>query len=224
MSLSTPQDRPVSGLGTVAELLEALGDIPPERVRLQPALGTATEADLLMANSQRRGRCELVDGVLVEKAMGYFGSMLAMVLIGHLEAFLKEHDLGSVAGESGASRLMPGLVRAPDVSFVSAGRLRAARVLSDRVPNLVPDFAVEVLSASNTTREMERKVREYFETGVRLVWLVDPDTQTVRVRTRLDEETTVGLDGTLDGGDVLPGFTLAVAEWFARASRWTSSP
>src|SRR5687768_16318248 len=105
----------------MADLLEALGDVPPDRVRLRPAPGTATERDVVEVQTREGRPCELVDGVLVEKPMGLRESLWACVLIGILEDFLKRHDLGIVTAPDGAMRLMPGLVRIPDVSFISLG-------------------------------------------------------------------------------------------------------
>jgi Uma2 family endonuclease len=103
---------------TVADLLESLGDIPPERVRLQPPPGTATEADVIAIHAGEKRLCELVDGTLVEKPTGYDESRLAVELMTTLVVFLRQHDLGTVAGEAGMMRLVTGLVRIPDVSFV----------------------------------------------------------------------------------------------------------
>jgi hypothetical protein len=104
---------------TVAELLKKLGRIPAERVLLDPPPGTATEKDVLEVE-RRQGRIsELVDGVLVEKAMGYEESFLAMWLGHLLNRFLDEHKLGIVAGADGTLRLWPGLVRIPDISFIA---------------------------------------------------------------------------------------------------------
>ena len=76
---------------------------------------------------------------------------------------------------------------------------------------------MEILSPTNTKKEMERKRREYFEGGAILVWEVYPDKQCVDVFTAPEEKTTISADGTVDGGTVLPGFTLSVSEWFAEA-------
>ena len=75
-----------------------------------------------------------------------------------------------VVGEAGMMRISQGLVRIPDVSFVSWDRLPEGKVPSEPIPALAPDLAVEVLSQGNTAKEMNRKRREYFEAGVRLVW------------------------------------------------------
>ena len=78
-------------------------------------------------------------------------------------------------------------------------------------------MAAEILSKSNTPAEMKRKRREYFEAGVKLVWLIDPKTRTANVYTAPEEPTFIDRDGVLDGGNVLPGFKLPLAELFARA-------
>jgi Uma2 family endonuclease len=172
------------GSRTVADLLEQLGDISPRRVLARPFPGTATEQDVIDLETREKRLCELVDGVLVEKTMGYFESMLAAQLITFLGEFLKHHDLGMLAGADGALRLWPGLVRIPDVSFVSWNRLPNRQVPREPIPDLVPDLAGEVLSEGNTKREMERKLSEYFQAGVRLVWFIEPASRSARVYTR----------------------------------------
>ena len=214
MPATTARDR-----WTVADLLARLGDVPPDRVRLRPAPGTATERDILEIEAHEDRLCELVDGVLVEKAMGFFESRLAFILGQILGNFLDEHDLGIAVGEAGMMRLAPGLIRIPDVAFISWDRLPGRKVPRQPIPELAPDLAVEVLSESNTAKEMARKLREYFRAGVRLVWYVDPVDRTVRVYTSVRRSTLLGEADTLDGGDVLPGFALPVRDWFARADR-----
>ena len=200
---------------TVADLLERLGGIPPERVRYYPAPGSATEADVIEIEERENRLCELIDGVLVEKPMSYGESMLAGIILTALNVFVMPRKLGVVTGADGMIKLFPGLVRIPDVAYVSRERLPGGRVPPDPIPRLVPDLAVEVLSKSNTPAEMARKRREYFEAGVRLVWLVDPGPRSVAVFTGAEQFTTVDLDGSLDGGAILPGFTLALRELFA---------
>src|SRR4051812_37008697 len=109
-------------LRTLADLLEQLGGISPARVRLQPPPGTATEQDVIAADRHGDRLCELVDQVLVEKAMGYRESMLACYLIELLGAFVRPRNAGLVSGEAGMMRLFPGLVRIPDVAFTSWDR------------------------------------------------------------------------------------------------------
>src|SRR5690349_13836635 len=94
---------------TIADLLDRLG-VPPDRVRFHPAPGTATKADVLTRPDGAKRLCELVDGVLVEKTMGAYESLLAGILIHLLHSFLEQHDLGIVLIPDGALRLLPGLV------------------------------------------------------------------------------------------------------------------
>ena len=83
----------------------------------------------------------------------------------------------------------------------------------------VPDLVVETLSRSNTPREMQRKRAEYFQAGVRLVWIVDHPTRTIHVYTGPEDRVELTVDDTLDGGEVLPGFEVAVKEIFAELDR-----
>lgn len=132
-----------------------------------------------------------------------------------LKLFLKEHPLGRVATESGAVlERKPDTVRGPDVSYYSKERLP----LGQRVvayPTEVPDLVVEVLSPSNSMKQLKAKAKEYLFAGVRLVWIVDPEDRTVTIITEPLESRTLEADATLDGGDVLPGFTCKVADLFA---------
>ena len=209
---------------TIADLLERLGDIPPSRVRLRPYPGTATEADVIAIEASENRLFELIDGVLVEKGMGYAESRIAVVLIVKVGDFLEENDLGILAGADGMIRLRYRRVRIPDVSFVSWGRIPDPKILDEPIPDLVPDLAVEVLSESNTRKEMALKLREYFEAGVRLVWYVDPPTRSVRVFTGVETWTDLGIEDTIEGGDVLPGFRLSLKDWFEKSERGGPKP
>jgi len=207
------------GFETLAELVESLGSIPLQRIRLNPAPGTATEEDVLEIHDRTNRLCELVDGVLVEKPMGFYESRLAAALIGLLEEFLSHEDLGIVLAPDGMMRLAPGLVRMPDVSFLSWDQFPDRELPFEPIPGIAPDLAVEVLSESNTRAEMERKLHDYFDAGVSLVWYLDHKTKTAEVFTGLDQRELVREDQALDGGEVLPGFSLPLSEWFARAGK-----
>jgi len=206
---------PTVTIDTLADLLKQLGGIAPERVRFRPAPGTATEEDVLAIHDREGRLYELVDGVLVEKAVGLRESFLAIALASILRGFVRPRNLGMVTGEAGMMRLMAGLVRIPDVAFISWERLPNRRVPTEPIPDLAPDLAVEVLSVGNTPGEMARKRQEYFSAGVQVVWQVDPRTRAVEVFTAPDQSTVLHEAQTLDGGTVLPGFTLPLQELFA---------
>ena len=199
---------------TLADLVNRLGDIPLDRIRMHPSPGNATEEDLIRAS---RPLCELVDGVLINKAMGYYESRLALVLGGIFEEFLQEHDLGFVVGPDALTRLQPDQVREPDMSFVRWERLPQRKVPRDPIASLPPDLAVEILSTGNTKREIDRIIREYFDAGVRVVWIVDPPSQTVKVYSSVEESILLTENDTLECAELLPGFSLAIREWFDRA-------
>jgi Uma2 family endonuclease len=154
---------------TLAGLLEQLGHINPKRVRMTPLPGTATEKDVIRIEQRENRLCELIDGVLVEKIMGCREGYLSQRVGRLIGNYVDDHDLGIVAGADGTVRLMKGLVRIPDVSFVSWNQLPSRTVPDEPIPDLAPDLAVEVLSKGNTPGEMQRMLKEYFLAGVRLV-------------------------------------------------------
>jgi Uma2 family endonuclease len=201
-------------LANLGDLLKRLGNISAQRVRLHPSPGTATEKDVIDVLDRENRPCELVEGTLVEKAMGYEESEIAGLLITFLNIFVRPRKLDIVTGADGTIRLFPGLVRIPDVAFASWGCFPDRKRPKARIPQLAPDLVVEVLSKGNTKPEMAKKLGEYFGAGVRLVWMVDPRKRTVRVHTAVDQSVLITEGQVLDGGAVLPGFVLRLDELF----------
>lgn len=200
---------------TVGDLFDRFGPIPLWRIVFDPAPGTATFDDL-MAFYHRTGRfCELIDGILVEKDVSYKASRIGLKLAARITLFVEERNLGLVTGEQGFLRLTTGRVRGPDVAFVAWNKLPDGRGPDAPVPKLAPTLAVEVISPGNTKREMEEKLADYFRSGVELVWYVYPDRKQVEVFTGPEAKIVLGETDTLDGGNVLPGFALSLAELFA---------
>jgi Uma2 family endonuclease len=204
---------------TVADLLEKLGNVPANRVRLRPPPGQATERDVLEIHARTKRLCELIDGVLVEKATGLRESFLAMYIGQVLWNFVMPRRLGIITGEAGMMRLESGRVRMPDVAFISWDQLPERRVPREPIPSLYPDLAVEVLSDSNTLQEMEIKRRDYFAAGTRIVWQVDPDLRTIEVFIDVDQRQILKVPQSLDGGKVLPGFVLPLEEIFGQLDK-----
>jgi len=204
---------------TLAGLLDRLGGISPTRIRMHPAPGTATVKDVVEIEQREKRLFELIDGVLVEKVMGYPQSRLAFLIGLELERFVEKDDLGVVTTADGMIRLPPNLVRMPDVAYASWERFPNEEISDDPAPEIVPDLAVEVLSKSNTISEMSRKIREYFSAGVPLVWVVDPESKSITVYTSPTRAKTISATRTVDGGKVLPGFELSVAALFAKLKR-----
>jgi Uma2 family endonuclease len=207
-----PAQKPAGRYANMREFHDALGGIPMERIVFNPWPGSATEADCV-EYSERIRTAELINGTLVEKHMGYWEGVIAMLLVMRLGPFVLEHNLGVVNGPDGLMRPDSGNIRVPDVTFAARGR---APTEYEAAPRLSPDLVVEVLSPSNTRREIERKLKEFFAGGTRLAWVIDPRTRTVAVhRGDVGPATEVPANGTLDGEDVVPGFAVTVAELFA---------
>lgn len=198
---------------TAAEWWEALGDVPLERIVFDPWPGTATEADVIRLDDHEDRLCELVEGTLVEKTMGYEESLIALRIGYLLMTFVDPRKLGLVSGADGMMKILR-RVRIPDVAFVSKSRLPGGKRPQKPIPELAPDLAVEVLSESNTHREMANKLKEYFQAGTRLVWYVNLQNRTVDVYTSTEAVVHLHESGTLTGGEVLPGFEVSVAEIF----------
>jgi Uma2 family endonuclease len=205
---------------TVAELLERLGGIPPERVRLNPLPGTATEQDAIGVSRNRDHLLfELIDGILVERAMGTREALLASLVVHYFWLYLDDNDLGIALGADGMLRLWPGRIRIADAAFICWEKLPADELPANRVAAISPDLAVEVLSEGNTAAEMAQKLKDFFQAGTRLAWIIDPKTRTAEVYTSPTECKHIGPSGTLRGADVLPGFKLPLAKLFGRAKR-----
>jgi Uma2 family endonuclease len=200
----------------MADLLDHLGGIPPSRVRLQPPPGTATEKDLLRVLDHEDCLAELIDGTIVEKPMATRESMLTVELIFFLKLYLRQHDLGALTAPDGTLRLEVGQVRASDIALIRWEQMPGKVYPSAPIASLFPDLAVEILSESNTRGEMERKLLDYFKSGTTLVWLIDPDTRTAEMHSSDGEVVHLDESGALDGGSVLPGFRLPLAELFAK--------
>jgi Uma2 family endonuclease len=215
--MATVSERP-SPTWSLERLQHHFGGIPAKRIHLYPPPGTAKKKQLIQWNEGKKGiACELVDGVLVEKAVGFKESFLAGVLMFPLNLYLRTHPLGVVVGEHGCMEIMPGLVRIPDVSFVSWATIGADEIPTDPVPILAPVLAVEVISKGNTKAEMERKVQEYFASGSRQVWLIYPRRKAVEVYSSPEEKRTV--KDVIDGGKVLSGFSLRLDLLFSAGQR-----
>lgn len=200
---------------TMAERITELGGIAPQRIRLEPAPGTATIEDLAHYNATHSPLCELIDGTLVEKAVGYKSSLVAMTIGRIIGNFVVPRKLGVISGADGMFRLIPGTTRGPDVAFTSAARLPGGRIPSEAYPPIAPDLVIAVLSPGNTKAEMSRKRIEYFHSGVKLVWIVDCEDRSVAVYTSPSTVTELKESQTIDGGEILPGFTSPVADFFA---------
>ena len=211
----TRRPKPAAKPDTLADVLRELGDIPPHRILWTPFPGTATEADALAClDGDNKRLVELIDGTLVEKAMGNRESHVGVVLSTLLSTFATVNDVGIIGGADSLLRILPEQLRLPDVVFTAWDTLPTPDAHLQPVGDYVPDLLVEVLSAGNTAGEIARKIREYFRGGARLVWVFEPDDRTVTVYTSARRSRVLTATDTLDGGTVLPGFTLPLADFW----------
>ncbi len=165
---------------------------------------------------------ELVHGVLVRMPLSSFGaSYIGSRLLGRLITYVEDNGLGAVTGEQGGYRLDPAhpltTEVAPDVAFVRTDRLPSPTSPDyyQRAPRLAPDLAVEVASENQFAPGMAAKAQTYLAFGTRLVWVVWPRYRRVDVwRPGDDQPTPLGMDDTLSGEDVVPGFTYPIARLF----------
>ncbi len=171
-----------------------------------------TPADLLTMPDG--DRYELVDGHLVERSMGTWAGYVESKLFVLLYNFAIVRQLGIVFTSAASYQCFTGnRVRKPDVSFILAGRLLADRVPEGHIP-IAPDLAVEVVSPTDIQYDVDRKVAEYLEVGVKLVWVINPDTRVVLIFRADGSISGVREGGELDGEGAVPGFRCRVADLF----------
>lgn len=182
-------------------------------------------ADELLAMPHREGRSdiimELIRGELKKMSpTGGTHGIICMAIGSQLTSFVMTNNLGVVFGaETGfVVEKDPDSVLGADVAFVSHARMKDVVNLDKFLP-FAPDLAVEVLSPSNTVHEIDEKIELYFAAGSRAIWVFNPKRRTVAAYTSPLDVKLFGEQETLDGGEVLPGFSLDLAKLFAAVKR-----
>jgi Uma2 family endonuclease len=172
---------------------------------------TVEEFDQLAAQPENADRrLEYVGGEIVEMVTNNYCSEVAGRILIRIGIYVESHQLGRLTGADGGYRVS-GERYIPDVAFIS--KERQPESSHDAYNPNPPDLAVEVLSPSDKGDEMRIKIANYLAAGT-VVWVVEPETKTVEVYTPGQKAEILRLDDTLDGGGVLPGFTLAVKDVF----------
>ncbi|AFY62194.1 Uma2 family endonuclease [Synechococcus sp. PCC 6312] len=175
---------------------------------------TWTDAEFMDLPSDGH-RYELVNGEVVDMGNsgmehGYFAS----ILLAELTIFVRKNKLGAICDSSTAFTLKNGNKRSPDIGFIGRERLRGlSRPLRGFFEG-APDLVVEILSPGNTVEEMHQKIVEYFANGTRLLWKVDPSERSILVYHSSEPDQLLGMGDSLDGEDIVPGFSMAVNELF----------
>lgn len=159
---------------------------------------------------------EIINGELVD--MGNSGALhgyLTSLLLTALGSHVLPRKLGVIFDSSTAFKMSNGNRRSPDISFFAKERLQGMTTLPSGFLEGAPDLAVEVLSPTNTTEEMDQKITEYFDNGSRLVWIIHPIQHYILVYHSAEEPDRLlkSLD-YLDGENVIPDFKFSVAELF----------
>ena len=174
---------------------------------------TPMTADELLHLNLPDKRTELVKGVLVvREAAGYRHGEVAMNLATAIHSFVRAHRLGSVLAAATGFKLFsnPDTVRAPDVAFIRADRVPTPAPRG--FPAMAPDLAVEVLSPDDRPGEVLKKVADWLNAGVLLVWVVDPVRRVARVYRPDGTDSQLTERDALEGEDVLPGLSIPLAE------------
>ena len=171
-------------------------------------------------------RFELVDAQLVELKKGNWGSYVAGTIHQRLRNWTETRRLGWVYLGGASYQCFPDApkkVRRPDVSFVRLERMPLDEAMSDGHIGIAPDLAVEVISPNDLAYEIDEKVDEYETAGVKLIWIVNPETKAVRVHRADGSVRVLREKDELDGEDVLPGFRCRVADLFLPATKLDSA-
>jgi Uma2 family endonuclease len=162
-------------------------------------------------------RLELHEGTILELTpSSAIPGIVAARITGPLSSFVYDRKLGYVATAEAGFVLSPQTVLAPDVAYISKAR---QPTLPERFFTAAPDLAVEVVSPTDSIKAVHRKALRYIKYGVHLVWIVYPEDRTVEVYSPSEYGDAVikelGIDDVLSGGDVLPGFELALRDVFS---------
>lgn len=175
---------------------------------------THVTLDELLA-SPDAGRFEIVNGQLEEVRVSNLSSEVAISLLMLLRAHCEAQQLGKVFGSDAYFQCFGGdasRARKPDGSFISRNRLPLGWI-SQSFFTIAPDLAIEVISQNDTSYEVSRKMRDYRDAGVKLIWEIDPENRTVLIH-RLDGSVQMLQDSdTLSGENVVPGFTCVVRDF-----------
>lgn len=204
--------------------MQALNTLFADTVEALPQMWKEENQEL--AKSEARGKYDLLQGLSTDCAIapdlaplplpGLQLASLVATLTTELGAFLKTHKLGIVLGKSAAYRIATQPPYHSDISFIAKARLPEKLPLTDAFEG-APDLAIEVISPTDLWWDVVGKMQSYFTSGCRLMWLINPPNQTVFLYRADGQAQILQTSETLDGADVIPGFTLPLTKLFAEA-------
>lgn len=154
---------------------------------------------------------EWIAGKVVEVVSNNYASQLGATFVFFIKLHLRDYQIGGFVTGADGGYIVSGERYIPDAAFVS--KARQPEPSHEAYNPIAPDLAIEVLSPSNDPFDMRVKVVNYLRAGT-VVWVADPENKRVEVYVPDEPPNVLGIGATLDGGAVLPGFTLAVKEIF----------
>ncbi|MCI0685541.1 MAG: Uma2 family endonuclease [Gemmataceae bacterium] len=159
---------------------------------------------------------ELVDGQLVEVNVSNLSSFVATKICTRLDLHCTAHQLGAVFGADAYYECFPARprhARKPDASFIRKERL-PVDWLEQGYFRIAPDLAVEVVSPGDLAYEVDKRIAEYLEADVQLVWQINPEERLVFVHRGDRPILKLKENDSLDGEDVVPGFSCRIGDLF----------
>lgn len=200
--------KPTSGAKTVTKTS------PVKEVRPVPKEYSFEEVYELNHNG---GRYELVDGRLVEKKIATFNHGKCILRLGgDLYKYVKTQNLGAVSTNAGfILRRKPGLLHAPDISFVSKARIPETGIPEEGYWEIIPDLAVEIVSPNDIMNEVLGLAVQYVQVGIKEVWIIAPAGGLVLVYQVLDKIRLLSSQDYLENNELLPGFKMALSQLFS---------
>jgi Uma2 family endonuclease len=200
--------------------MSTLAQNPTETPELVAPEKKAWSDEAFMALPDDGHHYEIVNGELID--MGNSGALhgyVCSLLLAALMSYILPKKLGVILDSSTAFKMKNGNKRSPDISFFAKERLQGMTELPSGFLEGAPDLAVEVLSPGNTIEEIDEKIAEYFENDAQLVWVISPTQHYILVyRSTQEPDRLLKSADSLDGEDVIPGFTLPVADLFQKLS------
>jgi Uma2 family endonuclease len=159
-------------------------------------------------------KVELVQGEIVMSPAGIDHESIGASLLAALKPYVRNNRLGIVLGSSAGYWMKSGNLRSPDVSFLAKKRLQGLKRPPKGFFQGAPDLAVEILSPDDTVQRIHQRIGEYFESGTRLVWVINPEEMSVVVYHSPQPDRLLRAGELLDGEGLIPGFSVPISELF----------
>jgi Uma2 family endonuclease len=187
------------------------------RFVMETAVKVWTDEELMTLPKDGHKR-ELLHGEIITSPAGYRHERIVAILLSAMFLHATKHRLGVVCGSGLGCWMTSGNLLSPDVSFIAKSRLPGAAVEREKYLRGAPDLVVEIQSPWDRSVRLQEKTADYFASGARLVWVIDPAERTALICRTPEADRLLRVTEALDGEDVLPGFRLPLAELFAELS------